>query len=54
MKVESFIFQAYFVILNCEMDIEVLIILGSLFLATSHTLVDMDKGHMKFQLNNEE
>ena len=31
-----------------------LIILGRLFLATGRALVDMEKGQMKFQLNNEE
>ena len=53
-KVKSFIFSAYFVILDCEVDFEVPIILARPFLATSRALVDMDKGQMKFQLNNEE
>ena len=52
-KVESFIFLADFVILDCEVDFEVPIILGS-FLATGRALVDMEKGQMKFRLNNEE
>ena len=52
-KVESFIFPADFVILDCEVDFEVPIILGS-FLATGRALVDMEKGQMKFWLNNEE
>ena len=54
LKVESFIFPAYFVILDCEVDFEVPIILGRPFLATGRALVDMEKGQMKFQLNNEE
>ncbi|KAK4733883.1 hypothetical protein R3W88_008144 [Solanum pinnatisectum] len=53
-KVESFIFLADFVILNCEVDFEVPIILGRPFLATGRALVDMEKGQMKFKLNNEE
>ena len=53
-KVESFIFPADFVILDCEVDFEVPIILGRPFLATGRALVDMEKGQMKFRLNNEE
>ena len=53
-KVESFIFPADFVILDCEVDFEVPIILGRPFLATSRALVDMEKGQMTFRLNNEE
>ena len=53
-KVESFIFPAYFVILHCEVHFQVPIILGRPFLATGRALVDMEKGQMKFWLNNEE
>jgi len=53
-KMESFIFPADFVILDCEVDFEVPIILRRPFLATGRTLVDMEKGQMKFWLNNEE
>ena len=53
-KVESFIFLADFVILDCEVDFEVSIIHGRPFLATGRALVDMEKGQMKFRLNNEE
>ena len=53
-KVESFIFSADFVILDCEVDFEVPIILGRPFLATGRALVDMEKGQMKFWFNNEE
>ena len=53
-KVESFLFPADFVILDCEVDFEVPIILGRPFLATGRALVDMEKGQMKFWLNNEE
>ena len=53
-KVESFIFPADFVILDCKVDFKVSIILGRPFLATGRALVDMEKGQMKFRLNNEE
>ena len=53
-KVESFIFPADFVILDCEVDFEVPIILERPFLTTGRALVDMEKGKMKFRLNNEE
>ena len=43
-KVESFIFTTNFVILDCEVDFEVPIILGRPFLATGRALVDMEKG----------
>ena len=43
-KVESFIFPAYFVILDCEVDFEVPIILERSFLSTGRALVDMEKG----------
>ena len=53
-KVESFIFLVDFVILDCEGDFEVPIILGRPFIATGRALVYMEKGKMKFRLNNEE
>ena len=53
-KVESFIFLADFVILDCDVGFEVPIILGRSFLATGRAFVDMEKGQKKFWLNNEE
>ena len=53
-KVKSFIFSANSVTLECEVNFEVPIILGRSFLATGRALVDMEKGQMKFWLNNEE
>ena len=53
-KVESFIFPADFVILDCQVDFKVPIILGKPFRATGRALVDMEKGQMTFRLNNEE
>ncbi|XP_049347820.1 uncharacterized protein LOC125812367 [Solanum verrucosum] len=47
-KVESFIFPADFVILDCEVDFEVAIILGSPFFATSRALVNVESGELKF------
>ena len=41
-------------ILDCEVDFEVPIIPGRPFLATGCAWVDMERGHMKFMLNNEE
>ena len=51
---ESFIFLADFVILDCEVDFEVPIIIWRSFLATARALVNMEKGQVKFLLNNEE
>lgn len=53
-NMESFIFPVDFVILDCEVDFEVSIIHGRPFLATGRALVDIEKGQMKFWLNNEE
>lgn len=47
-KVGHFIFPSNFVILNCEIDYEVLIILGSLFFATKWALVNIECGEIKF------
>ena len=43
-KMESLIFLADFVILDCEVDFEVPIILDRPFLATDRALVVMEKG----------
>ena len=48
-KAESFIFPIDFLILDCEVDFEVLIILARPFLATGRALVDMEKGKIKFR-----
>ncbi|XP_069144435.1 uncharacterized protein [Solanum lycopersicum] len=47
-EVESFIFPVDFVILDCEVDFEVPIILGRSLLAKDRALVYMEKGQMKF------
>ncbi|KAJ9547052.1 hypothetical protein OSB04_019595 [Centaurea solstitialis] len=43
-KVDKFIFPADFIILDCEVDKKVPIILGRLFLATGRALIDVHKG----------
>ena len=43
-QLESFIFLVDFVILDCEGDFEVPIILGRPFIATGRALVYMEKG----------
>ena len=53
-KVESFIFLTDFVIIECEVEFEVPIILGGPFLDTRRALGYMKKGQMKFRLNNKE
>ncbi|XP_049373455.1 uncharacterized protein LOC125838442 [Solanum verrucosum] len=53
MKVETFIIPIDFVILDCEVDFEVPIILGTPFLAIGCALVDMERGQLKFRLNKE-
>ncbi|XP_049406250.1 uncharacterized protein LOC125869888 [Solanum stenotomum] len=53
-KVDRFIFPANFVILDCEIDAEIPIILGRPFLATGRALVDVESGKLKFRVNNDE
>ncbi|XP_015068698.1 uncharacterized protein LOC107013256 [Solanum pennellii] len=50
-KVDKFIFPEDFVILDCEVDFEVPIILGRPFLATGRALVDVERGEFKIRLN---
>ncbi|XP_015170077.1 uncharacterized protein [Solanum tuberosum] len=53
-KVDTFIFLADFVILDCEVDFEVPIILGRPFLVTGIALVDVERGELKFKINKDE
>ncbi|XP_049397296.1 uncharacterized protein LOC125861441 [Solanum stenotomum] len=53
-KVDTFIFPSDLVILDCEVDFEVPIILGRPFLATERALVDIERGELKFRLNTYE
>ncbi|XP_049348238.1 uncharacterized protein LOC125812818 [Solanum verrucosum] len=52
-KVDRFIFPADFVILDCEIDVEI-IILGRSFLGTERALVDVESGKLKFRVNDDE
>ncbi|XP_049394748.1 uncharacterized protein LOC125859050 [Solanum stenotomum] len=53
-KVDRFIFPIDFVILDCDIDVEVPIILESPFLATGRALVDVESGKLKFRVNDDE
>ncbi|XP_049397297.1 uncharacterized protein LOC125861442 [Solanum stenotomum] len=53
-KVDRFIFSANFVILDCEIDGEIPIILGRPFLGTGRALVDVESGKLKFRVNDDE
>lgn len=53
-RVENFIFPANFIILDCEVDFNVQIILGRSFLAIGRALVNMKICQLKFTLNDEE
>ncbi|XP_070014057.1 uncharacterized protein [Nicotiana sylvestris] len=52
-RVEEFILPADFVILDCEMDYEVSIILGRPFLASGKALVDFEAGELTFRVGDE-
>ncbi|XP_070054106.1 uncharacterized protein [Nicotiana tomentosiformis] len=51
--VDKFILPADFVILDCEVDYEVLIILGRPFLATGKALVDVEARELTFRVDDE-
>ncbi|XP_015164313.1 uncharacterized protein [Solanum tuberosum] len=53
-KMDKFIFPADFVIVNCEIDDEVPIILGRLFMATDKALDDVESSELTFRINDEE
>nr|XP_009783808.1 PREDICTED: uncharacterized protein LOC104232335 [Nicotiana sylvestris] len=50
----KFVFPADFVILDCQVDEEIPIILGRPFLATGRALIDCEIGELKMRLNDEE
>ncbi|XP_070023159.1 uncharacterized protein [Nicotiana sylvestris] len=52
-RVDKFILPADFVILDCEVDYEVPIILGRPFLATRKALVDVEAGDLTFRVGDE-
>ncbi|XP_075095379.1 uncharacterized protein LOC142173663 [Nicotiana tabacum] len=53
-QVGKFVFLADFVILECHVDVEILIILGRPFLATGRALIDCETRELKMRLNNKE
>ncbi|XP_070014427.1 uncharacterized protein [Nicotiana sylvestris] len=52
-RVDKFILPADFMILDCEVDYEVRIILGGPFLATGKALVDVEAGELTFRVGYE-
>ncbi|XP_009769795.1 uncharacterized protein [Nicotiana sylvestris] len=53
-QVGKFVLPANFVILDCQVDEEIPIILGRKFLATRRALIDCETGELKIILNDEE
>ncbi|XP_070049998.1 uncharacterized protein [Nicotiana tomentosiformis] len=53
-QVGKFVFPADFVILDCQVDEEIPIILGRSFLDTGRALIYCETGELKMRLNNEE
>lgn len=53
-KLEKFILPMVFVVLDCEMDYAVPIILGWPFLTTGRDIVDLEIGDIKFRVKNDE
>ncbi|XP_016540854.2 uncharacterized protein LOC107841459 [Capsicum annuum] len=53
-KVNKFILPADFIVLYCEMDQEVPIILGQPFLSTGRAIIDLDFGEMRFRVYDDE
>ncbi|XP_070034580.1 uncharacterized protein [Nicotiana tomentosiformis] len=53
-QVGKFVFPVDFIILDCQVDEEIPIILGRPFLATGRELIDCETGELKMRLNNEE
>ncbi|XP_055835196.1 uncharacterized protein LOC129903681 [Solanum dulcamara] len=53
-RVSKYIYPADFVILDCQIDFEVPIILGRPFLAIDRTLVDVEHGEITFSIKNKD
>ena len=53
-KVDKFIFSAYFIVLDMEEDKEISIILGRPFLATGRAMIDVHKGELKLRVRDNE
>ncbi|GJV44287.1 putative nucleotidyltransferase, ribonuclease H [Tanacetum coccineum] len=52
-KIEKFIFPVHFVVLDMKEDHKIPIILGRLFLATTHAMIDLVNKKISFELVNE-
>ena len=53
-KVDKFIFPAYFIVLDMEEDKEIAIILGTPFLATGRAMIDVQRGELKLRVQEDE
>ncbi|KAJ9557548.1 hypothetical protein OSB04_012162 [Centaurea solstitialis] len=53
-QVDKFIFPTDFIILDCEVDADISIILGRPFLATGRTLIDVQKGELTMRVQDQE
>ena len=53
-KVDKFIFPAYFIVLDMEEDKEIPIILGRPFLVTGRAMIDVQKGELKLRVQDNE
>lgn len=53
-KVADFVLPANFLVLDCEVDFEVPIILGSPLLTTGRVLVDIELNKLMFRFNEKE
>ena len=53
-KVDKFIFSAYFIALDMEEDKEIPIILGRPFLVTSRAMIDVQRGELKLRVQEDE
>ena len=53
-KVDKFIVPADFIVVDCEVDWNIPIILGRPFLATARTVVDVEKGEITLKVNDEQ
>ena len=53
-KVDKFIFLAYFIVLDLEEDKEIPIILGRPFLATGRAMIDVQRGDLKLRVQDDE
>ena len=53
-KVDKFIFPAYFIVLDMEEDKEIPIILGRLFLTTGRVMIDVQRGDLKLRVQDDE